>query len=86
MLYTFTVVANFIAMAVAIWLGIYIVTGSSRSGIAWLAGLALWSIAGFFFNEIMTRFYISEGTFNRTRRAAIRSLVRTLSGMESAVQ
>jgi hypothetical protein len=37
-------------------------------------------------NEIMTRLYISEGTFNRTRRAAIRSLVRTLSEMESAVQ
>jgi hypothetical protein len=37
-------------------------------------------------NEIMTRLYISEGTFNRTRRAAIRSLARTLSEMESAVQ
>jgi hypothetical protein len=36
-------------------------------------------------NEIMTRLYISEGTFNRTRRAAIRSLARTLSEMESAV-
>ena len=53
MLYTFTVVANFIAMAVAVWLGIYIVTRSSRSGIAWLAGLALWSIAGFFFNVLL---------------------------------
>jgi hypothetical protein len=36
-------------------------------------------------HEIMTRLYISEGTFNRTRRAAIRSLARTLSEMESAV-
>jgi len=53
MLYTFTVVVNFIAMAVAVWLGIYIVTRSSRSGIAWLAGLALWSIAGFFFNVLL---------------------------------
>jgi hypothetical protein len=53
MLYTFTLVANFIGMAVAVWLGIYIVTRSSRSGIAWLAGLALWSIAGFFFNVLL---------------------------------
>ena len=35
-------------------------------------------------NEIMMRLYISEGTFNRTRRAAIRSLARTLSEMEPA--
>jgi hypothetical protein len=53
MLYPFTVVINFIAMAVAVWLGIYIVTRSPRSGIAWLAGLALWSIAGFFFNVLL---------------------------------
>jgi len=37
-------------------------------------------------NEIMSRLYISEGTFNRTRRAAIRSLARVLSEMEVAVQ
>jgi hypothetical protein len=36
--------------------------------------------------EIMTRLYISEGTFNRTRRAAIRSLARTLSEMELSVK
>jgi hypothetical protein len=35
-------------------------------------------------NEIMSRLYISEGTFNRTRRAAIRSLARVLSEMEVA--
>jgi len=32
--------------------------------------------------DIMSRLYISEGTFNRTRRAAIRSLARTLAEME----
>jgi hypothetical protein len=32
--------------------------------------------------EIMLRLYISEGTFNRTRRAAIRSLARALGEME----
>jgi hypothetical protein len=33
--------------------------------------------------DIMSRLYISEGTFNRTRRAAIRSLARTLAEMEN---
>jgi hypothetical protein len=53
MLYTFTVVVNLIALAVAVWLGIYIVTRSPRSQIAWLAGLALWSIAGYFLNTML---------------------------------
>ncbi len=53
MLYTFTVVVNLIALAVAVWLGIYIVTRSPRSQIAWLAGLALWSIAGYFLNLLL---------------------------------
>jgi hypothetical protein len=35
--------------------------------------------------DIMSRLYISEGTFNRTRRAAIRSLARILGEMEMAV-
>ena len=33
--------------------------------------------------DIMSRLYISEGTFNRTRRAAIRSLARALAEMEN---
>lgn len=33
--------------------------------------------------DIMSRLYISEGTFNRTRRGAIRSLARALAEMES---
>jgi hypothetical protein len=53
MLYTFTIVVNLIAMTVAVWLGIYIVTRSPRSQIAWPAGLALWSIAGFFLNVLL---------------------------------
>jgi len=35
--------------------------------------------------DIMLRLYISEGTFNRTRRGAIRSLARTLREMEAAI-
>ena len=33
--------------------------------------------------DIMSRLYISEGTFNRTRRAAIRSIARVLEEMET---
>jgi hypothetical protein len=33
--------------------------------------------------DIMSRLYISEGTFNRTRRAAIRSVARVLGEMET---
>jgi len=35
--------------------------------------------------DIMSQLYISEGTFNRTRRAAIRSIARALEEMESAI-
>lgn len=34
--------------------------------------------------DIMSKLYISEGTFNRTRRAAIRSLARALAEMENS--
>jgi hypothetical protein len=36
--------------------------------------------------DIMSRLYISEGTFNRTRRAAIRSVARVIAEMEMHVQ
>jgi len=35
--------------------------------------------------DIMLDLYISEGTFNRTRRAAVRSVTRTLGEMELAL-
>jgi hypothetical protein len=35
--------------------------------------------------DIMSKLYISEGTFNRTRRMAIRSLARALGEMEAAI-
>ena len=35
--------------------------------------------------DIMSQLYISEGTFNRTRRAAIRSVRRMLEEMEAAL-
>ncbi len=35
--------------------------------------------------DIMSRLYISEGTFSRTRRAALRAMARALEEMEAAV-
>ena len=35
------------------------------------------------FRDIMSKLYISEGTFNRTRRVAITSLARALIEMEN---
>jgi hypothetical protein len=35
--------------------------------------------------DIMSQLYISEGTFNRTRRSAIRSVRRMLQEMEAAL-
>jgi len=35
--------------------------------------------------DIMSKLYISEGTFNRTRRSAIRTLARMLGEMESSI-
>ena len=35
--------------------------------------------------DIMLKLYISEGTFNRTRRTAIRSLTRALGEMEASI-
>jgi len=35
--------------------------------------------------DIMSQLYISEGTFNRTRRSAIRSIARVIGEMETAI-
>jgi hypothetical protein len=35
--------------------------------------------------DIMSHLYISEGTFNRTRRAALRAVTRALEEMEAAL-
>lgn len=50
LLYTITLVVNFVCLVAAVWLGIYVVTRSLRSPVAWLTGLTLWSIASFFLN------------------------------------
>lgn len=53
MLYWVTVTVNFIALAATVWLGVYLVTRSPRSQIAWLTGLTLWSIASFYLNFLL---------------------------------
>ena len=53
MLFTLTEITSFLTMALAIWLGLYIVTRSPRSLIAWLTGLTLWSIATLFKNILL---------------------------------
>lgn len=52
-LHTFTVSINFIFLITAFWLGIYVVTRSPRSMVAWLTGLTLWSLAGLFLNVFL---------------------------------
>jgi len=54
-----TSAVSFLSMAVSLWLGCYIVTRSPRSRLAWLAGLTLWSLAGFFVTVLLA---IDEST------------------------
>jgi uncharacterized membrane protein len=53
MLHSITILINFIFLIAAVWLGIYVVTRSSRSLIACLTGLTLWSVAGLFLNMLL---------------------------------
>ncbi len=53
MLRLLTIAINFLALAGAVWLGVYLVTRSPSSLIAWLTGLTLWSLAGLFLNVLL---------------------------------
>ncbi len=53
MLFTFTLIVSFLTMALALWLGLYVVTRSPRSLIAWLTGLTLWTIARLFMDVLL---------------------------------
>ena len=50
---TWTWLVDFVALAASLWLGIYIVTRSPRSLVSWLAGLALWSLSGYFLDSFL---------------------------------
>jgi hypothetical protein len=52
-LHSITVLVNFIFLSAALWLGIYVVSRSPRSAVAWLTGLTLWSGAGIFLNTLL---------------------------------
>jgi len=49
-----TSAVSLIAMAAALWLGCYIITRSPRSRLAWLAGITLWALAGFFIDVLIS--------------------------------
>ncbi len=49
-----TSAVSFVAMAVSLWLGCYVVTRSPRSRLAWQASLTLWALAGFFVDLLIS--------------------------------
>jgi len=53
MLLQITSVVNFVALAAALWLGLYVVTRSPRRLISWLTSLVLWSLTGPFLNILL---------------------------------
>jgi GAF domain-containing protein len=53
MLYSSTLLINFVCLIAAVWLGIYVISRNARSLVAWLTGLTLWSMAGLFLNTLL---------------------------------
>jgi hypothetical protein len=47
-----TAVTNFLCLAISLWLGFYIVTRSPNSKVSWLASATLWSLSGYFLNNL----------------------------------
>lgn len=52
-LLTLTSIVNFLALAISLWLGFYLVTRSPRRQVSWLAALTLWSMTCLFFNNLL---------------------------------
>jgi hypothetical protein len=50
---TFSLIANYLGLVIAVWLGWYVVTRSPRNLISWLTGITLWSIGGLFLNMVL---------------------------------
>ncbi len=53
MLFTFTLITGFLTMALSLWLGLYVVTRSPRSLIAWLTAFTLWTITHLFVEVLL---------------------------------
>jgi len=52
-LFRFTMTVNYVALIIAWWFGLYIVTRNPRRLISWLTGLTLWAMAGLFLNILL---------------------------------
>jgi GAF domain-containing protein len=48
-----TSVVDFLALAISLWLGLYVVTRGPHSREAWLSGLTLWSLSGYFLDSFL---------------------------------
>jgi hypothetical protein len=53
LLFAITLIASLLTMALALWLGLYVVTRSPRSLIAWLTGFTLLTIARLFIDVLL---------------------------------
>lgn len=53
MLHSITNAINLVALMVALWLGLYLVTRSPHRPETWLAALALWAMGGYFLNQLL---------------------------------
>jgi hypothetical protein len=53
MLLPITLITNFLALAAALWLGLYLVTRSPSRLIAWLTCFTLWSLSGHFLHVLL---------------------------------
>ena len=94
-----TTLINLVGLAICLCLGFYVVTRTLRSRVSWLAAFLLWSMTGFYLHntmaihvpvelnrDIMSKLYVGEGTFNRTRRRATRAMARAMQEMEQEAQ
>ena len=52
-LFVFTMTVNYIALIIAWWFGLYVVTRNPRRLISWLTGLTFWTMAGLFLNILL---------------------------------
>jgi hypothetical protein len=52
-LYGATFAVNLLALVLAIWLGLYLISRSPRHAISWLTALMLWLLAGVFLNVLL---------------------------------
>ena len=53
-LLTISLIVEFTALLITLWLGVYLVTRSPRRAEAWLAALTSWSICGLFVNMVFS--------------------------------